>query len=283
MAVTKIIACSDIHIPSFNGIKEKEEVLTNFIDQCKKIVKKEGKNNVRIVVAGDLYNNKNAITSEALISMYWFLSELDKICKTIVFAGNHDFTMSNTDRLDSITPLFEIGDLKNTIYLDKELGYKSGCYIDDNIVWGLYSSFDEFRKPDISIERSKYEEAEEQKTYVGLVHTDVNGAITNTNFVAEHGLDPAVFEGCDFVIAGHIHKRQELKKNGVKIVYCSSIVQKDFGENVTGHGFVLWDVTDPEDYKYEYVDVENKDGGFYYFNIYDIKDIEDDFEEITNL
>ena len=35
--------------------------------------------------------------------------------------------------------------------------------------------------------------------------------------------------------------------------------------------------------KYEYVDVENKDGGFYYFNIYDIKDIEDDFEEITNL
>ena len=60
-------------------------------------------------------------------------------------------------------------------------------------------------------------------------------------------------------------------------------MQKDFGENVTGHGFVLWDITDPDDYKYEYVDVENKEGGFYYFNIYDIKDIEEDFEEITNL
>ena len=46
---------------------------------------------------------------------------------------------------------------------------------------------------------------------------------------------------------------------------------------------MLWDITDPDDYKYEYVDVENKEGGFYYFNIYDIKDIEEDFEEITNL
>ena len=50
MAVTKIIACSDIHIPSFNGIDDKKEVLVNFINQCKEIVKKEGKNNVRIVI-----------------------------------------------------------------------------------------------------------------------------------------------------------------------------------------------------------------------------------------
>ena len=62
MAVTKIIACSDIHIPSFNGIDDKKEVLVNFINQCKNIVKKEGKNNVRIVVAGAWYNNKNART-----------------------------------------------------------------------------------------------------------------------------------------------------------------------------------------------------------------------------
>ena len=279
MAITKIISCADIHIPAFKGIDDKKSVLTNFIDQCKKIVKKEGKNNVRIVVAGDLYNNKTNITSESLICLHWFLSELDKVCKTIVFAGNHDFLMNNMDRVDSITPIFLMSDFKNTIFLDKEFDYKSGCYVDDNVVWCLFSSFDNFNKPNINIERSKYNEAEEQKTYVGLVHADVNGAITNTNFVAEHD----IFEDCDFVIAGHIHKRQELKKNGVKIVYCSSIVQKDFGENVTGHGFVLWDISDHDDYKYEYVDVENKEGGFYKFEIYDIKDIEEDFEEITNL
>ena len=63
MAVTKIIACSDIHIPSFKGIDDKKQVLTNFIDQCKKIVKEEGKNNVRIVVGGDIFNNKTDVTN----------------------------------------------------------------------------------------------------------------------------------------------------------------------------------------------------------------------------
>ena len=283
MAVTKIIAFSDVHIPLYKGIEEKKEVLKNFIKQCKEIVKKEGKDSVRIVCCGDLLNNKTDVTNESIIAVHWFLSELDKICKTIIFAGNHDYLVTNTDRVDSITPIILMSNFKNTIFLDKEFGYKSGCYVDDNIVWCLFSSFDNFAKPNINIERSKFNEAEEQKTYVGLVHADVNGAITNTNFVAEHGLEPDLFEDCDFVIAGHIHKRQEIKKNGVKIVYCSSIVQKDFGENITGHGFALWDVSNPDDYTYEFVEVKNEEGGYYKFSIYDIKDLEEDFEEIENL
>lgn len=39
--VTKIIACSDIHIPSLKGIDELKETLTVFIEKCKKIVKDE--------------------------------------------------------------------------------------------------------------------------------------------------------------------------------------------------------------------------------------------------
>lgn len=281
--INKIIACSDIHVPSLKGIEQLKTVLQRFIDKCKKIVDEEdGPENVRIVVAGDIFDRKLDITNESLLCVDWFFSELDKICKTIVIIGNHDFIMNNTDRVDSLTPLFEIGKYNQVVYLDKELGYQSGIYDDDNVAWCLYSSFAGFNTPDIDVHKVAHEHEEEKQIYVGLIHADVNGAITVTNFVTENGVDPTVFDGCDFVIAGHIHKRQEIKKNGVRIVYCSSVKQKDFGESVSGHGFVLWDIEDPEDIEYKYVDVPNDESGFYRFDITSITDIEQDLEELIN-
>lgn len=282
--VTKIIACSDIHIPSLKGIDELKETLTVFIEKCKKIVKDEdGPENVRIVVAGDIFHNKLAITNESILCAHWFFSELDKICKTFIVIGNHDFLMNNTGRVDSLSPLFEIGSYKQVYFLDKELGLQSGIYKDDNIAWCLYSSFTGFNTPDINVHKEAEKGTDNPaEIYVGVIHGDVNGAITTTNRVTENGLDPGIFDGCDFVIAGHIHKRQEIKKNGVRIVYCSSIRQRDMGESINGHGFVLWDIEDPEDIEYKYVDIPNPNGGFYKFVVNDISDIQNDKEELLN-
>jgi DNA repair exonuclease SbcCD nuclease subunit len=255
-----------------------------FIEKCKKIVKEEdGPENVRIVVAGDIFHNKLAITNESILCANWFFSELDKICKTFIVIGNHDFLMNNIGRVDSLSPLFEIGSYKQVYFIDKELDYKSGIYNDDNIAWCLYSSFTGFNTPDIEVHKEAMKGMENApEIYVGLIHGDVNGAITTTNRVTENGLDPGIFDGCDFVIAGHIHKRQEIKKNGVRIVYCSSIRQRDMGESINGHGFVLWDIEDPEDIEYKYVDIPNPNGGFYKFVINDITDIQNDKEELLN-
>ena len=130
--------------------------------------------------------------------------------------------------------------------------------------------------------KTAHEHEEDKQVYVGLIHADVNGAITVTNYVTENGVDPGVFNGCDFVIAGHIHKRQEIKRDGVRVVYCSSIRQNNFGESISGHGFVLWDIEDPEEIEYKYVDVPNDDGGFIRFDISDFSDIEQDKEELIN-
>ena len=282
--VTKIIACSDIHIPSLKGIDELKETLTVFIDKCKKIVKDEdGPENVRIVVAGDIFHNKLAITNESILCAHWFFSELDKICKTFIVIGNHDFLMNNTGRVDSLSPLFEIGSYKQVYFLDKELGLQSGIYKDDNIAWCLYSSFTGFNTPDINVHKEAEKGTDNPaEIYVGVIHGDVNGAITTTNRVTENGLDPGIFDGCDFVIAGHIHKRQEIKKNGVRIVYCSSIRQRDMGESINGHGFVVWDTEDAEDIEYKYIDIPNPNGGFYKFVVNDISDIQNDKEELLN-
>ena len=279
--ITKIIACGDIHVPSLKGIDQLKEVLQGFINKCKKIVDEEGEDSVRIVVLGDIFDQKIAITNESVLCVDWFFSELDKICKTIVIAGNHDFLMNNMDRVDSLTPIFEVGKYKNVHYLDRELGYRSGIMDDVNVAWCLFSSFDGFTTPDIEVHKVAHSESEPM-VYVGLIHADVNGAITTTNYVTENGVDPGVFEGCDFVMAGHIHKRQEIKKNGVRVVYCSSMKQKDYGESVSGHGFVLWDIEDPEEIEYKYIDVPNPNSGYFRFDISGIEDINNDEEELIN-
>ena len=57
--ITKIIACSDIHVPSLKGIDQLKVSLTNFLDKCKEIVDEEDSpENVRIVVAGDIFDRK---------------------------------------------------------------------------------------------------------------------------------------------------------------------------------------------------------------------------------
>ena len=201
MAIKKIISCADIHFPQLKQLDDLKEILTTFINQCKEIVKKEGADNVRIVIAGDILHNKNAITPESMLAVNWFFTELDKICKTIVIIGNHDFLMNNIGRVDSLTPLFEIGSYKQVVFLDKELEYKSGIYEDDNIAWCLYSSFTGFNTPDIEMHKETCRNKNNIDLYVGLIHGDVNGAITVTNRVTENGLDPSVFNECDFVIA----------------------------------------------------------------------------------
>ena len=277
--VKKIIACADIHFKNLQGIDELKEVLSTFIKQCQNIInKEESSENVRIVVAGDIFDSKISISNESNVAVDWFFKELNKLCKTIVIAGNHDMAMNNMQRIDSLSAIFQIGNYENVIYLDKELNYNSGCYNDDNIVWCLYSSFSGFSSPDIKSHKIQFGE---DKTYVGLIHGEVNGATTPTNHITENSLDGNMFEGCDFVIAGHIHKRQEIKKNGIKIVYCSSITQKNFGETIYDHGFVLWDIED--DPFYTFIDVNNDNGGYYKFKINHIDDIDNDLEELINL
>ena len=52
---------------------------------------------------------------------------------------------------------------------------------------------DGFNPPDVESARTKYGN---ECTYVGLIHADINGAITVTRNVTENGIDPNVFEYC---------------------------------------------------------------------------------------
>ena len=273
--VKKIISISDIHIRNFKRLEETGEVLDKFIKACKRIVSKYDKDEVRIVIAGDLFNNKIEVSNEANVMAGYLIRNLNDIAKTIIISGNHDLLINNKSRLDTLSQLISLIRPDNTIFLDKELQYESGCYVDDNIVWCLYSSFDDFNKPNIEEYKEKYPD----KTYVGLFHGTLNGARNDKSYIMDKGLSPQIFSPLDFAIIGHIHKHQCITINNTKLVYCGSILQQDFGESISGHGYVVWDV---ENKTYKQYDINNSKYGLYHFSIKNIDDIDNDKEALIN-
>lgn len=274
--VKYIIGIGDIHVRNYKRMDETSEFLTKLVDYCQDFVNKHSPEEVRIVIAGDLFDQKITVSNESKIYVSWLLRRLNEITTTYVICGNHDYLMNNVSRMCSLTPVFIMSNFEKCVYLDKELGYASGIYEDENIAFCLYSTFDDFTRPEIEL----YKEQNPDKTLVGLIHADINGACTDVGRVTEKGLNISYFSDLDFVIAGHIHKRQEIKKNDVKIVYCGSLIQQDMGENLSGHGGVIWDV---ENKTWESFDLDRGEYGYFKFIIDDVEDIDNDVEKIINL
>lgn len=274
--VKKIIHIADTHIPNDNKNRPYGEMMDKFITNLENNTMNYNKDELRIVIVGDIFDQKIKATNEAKTMFHNMLNRLNKICKTYLVVGNHDLLQNNMDRMDSINPTFDIdGVYENITYLDKELGFKSGIYVDDNIVWVLYSMYSSFAAPDLLEAREKYP----SHTFVGLYHGDVPGATTDIGRNVENGIDVDLFKDCDCVMAGHIHKYQEIRKNGIPIVYSGSLFQQNAGENTTMHGYVLWDI---EDMEHELVDVDN-DYRIFKFTAESYDDVKNDVERLINL
>jgi len=274
--ITTIYHISDIHIPNDEKNRPYMDMIKQSLAELLKDTKSHNKDEIRIVIAGDIFHNKIKTTNESKKMFHEMLNYLNAIGKTIIIAGNHDMLENNHNRIDSISPTFDIKDVyPNITYADKVLNYKSGYILDDNVIWVLYSIYDKYSKPNIDGIREKYP----NHKVIGLFHGDIAGAVTDTGQMSENGVDTSIFKECDFVLAGHIHKRQEIKKNGVPIVYAGSLFQQNTGENTTGHGFLVWNVNEN---KYTPHEVTNK-YKMYKFKIKSYEDIKEDAEKLLNL
>lgn len=274
--IKKIFAIADIHIPNSEEKVPYHEMLKQAIAEIYKATKDIPDNEFRIIIAGDIFHNKIRISNEASDTFHMMLNYLNAIGKTYIIAGNHDMLENNLDRLDSISPTFGIKDVyPNVVYLDRETEYKSGCYVDDNVIFALYSIFDGFKRP---LDLDETIKDNPSNRVIGLYHGDINGSVTDLGRVSENGLPVTEFEGCNCVIAGHIHKHQELNKNGIPIVYCGSLLQQNSGENIEGHGYIKLNV---DDLSYEQHDVTNN-YKIYHFKINSYDDVNNDVERLIN-
>lgn len=271
-----IIHCADIHIRNFTRMEEYGEQLEKFMEKCEEIASGYEKDEVRILIAGDLFQSKNNISNELIIFSSIFLRKLQEIARVIVISGNHDMVVSNATRTDSLTGLFQTAGFENSQYLDMLLQYHSGCIVDDNVTWALYSIHEEYRKPDME----EMIEQNPNNTVIGLYHGTIVGAELNNGTVMDSGLDGDAFAGCDVVMAGHIHKRQVLNRGNVEIVYPGSLIQQTFGETISEHGFAVWKLEDGE-LSYEFIDIDN-DYGLYDMEVESLEALNKDEEKLIN-
>ncbi len=270
--VKKVIHIADIHIRTIQRhdlYKEQfqkllKEIGSKFLEWADEGI---SHNEIRIVIAGDIAHQKINISNEQLLLTSWFLKELTAYGKVVIIPGNHDFLENNTQRLDSITPVVELLNDDNIVY------YKdSGVYQDDIINWVVYSLYQHNEKPEFKKEEGKF--------YIGLFHGPIQGMSTDLGFQFEDGYDRLNFVDLDLLLCGDIHKRQQFKlPNDGKGIMVGSLIQQNFGETIKHHGYGIYDIENDE---YTFHDLENEQP-FLHFRITDIKDIENEKEELLNL
>ena len=249
MRLKRIYHIADIHIRNIKRHKEFREVFYSMFDE----IQKRGTEDSIIYLAGDIAHAKLEMSPELVSEISWIFTECNKLCPTIVIAGNHDCNMNNSDRLDVLTPIVDALKLPNLTYLKDTQVYGIGDV--DFAVFSIFDNKDNWPKADTLFANKK----------IALFHGPVDNSTTDVGYVvSSRHFTTDIFDGYDLALLGDIHKRQEMTSpSGCKVVYAGSLVQQNFGETLDKHGFLVWDL---DTMTYEEVDIKN-DYGYYTMDI----------------
>ena len=249
MRLKRIYHIADIHIRNIKRHKEFREVFYSMFEE----IKKRGTEDSIIYLAGDIAHAKLEMSPELVSEISWLFTECNKLCPTIVIAGNHDCNMNNSDRLDVLTPIVDALKLPNLTYLKDTQVYGIGDV--DFAVFSIFDNKDNWPKADTIFANKK----------IALFHGPVDNSTTDVGYVvSSRHFTTDIFDGYDLALLGDIHKRQEMTSpSGCKVVYAGSLVQQNFGETLDKHGFLVWDL---DTMTYEEVDIQN-DYGYYTMDI----------------
>jgi DNA repair exonuclease SbcCD ATPase subunit/predicted MPP superfamily phosphohydrolase len=234
---SNVVHIGDIHIRLVQRHAEYLEVFSELYTQIDKTP-----DSTLIVVAGDIFHNKSDLSPESVRIASDFLKNLADRRPTILIAGNHDATLTNRNRLDSLSPIVSALSHPNLYYL-----IDTDSYIIGDVLFHNYSVFDEPENytPYATVP-SIYKN--QVSHTIGLYHGPVDGAITDVGYsISNKNVTIEKFNGLQMVMLGDIHKHQILQQfddinDKPVITYCGSLIQQDHGENLRGHGYLYWDL-----------------------------------------
>jgi DNA repair exonuclease SbcCD ATPase subunit/DNA repair exonuclease SbcCD nuclease subunit len=249
MRLKRIYHIADIHIRNIKRHKEFRQVFYSMFEE----IQKRGTEDSIIYLAGDIAHAKLEMSPELVSEISWLFTECNKLCPTIVIAGNHDCNMNNSDRLDVLTPIVDALKLPNLTYLKDTQVYGIGDV--DFAVFSIFDNKDNWPKANTLFGNKK----------IALFHGPVDNSTTDVGYVvSSRHFTTDIFDGYDLALLGDIHKRQEMiSPSGCKVVYAGSLVQQNFGETLDKHGFLAWDL---DTMTYEEIDIKN-DYGYYTLDV----------------
>ena len=77
--VKKVIHIADLHIRTFRMHDVYGEVFKTFLKEIRELVKDFDRDEVRIVIVGDLVHQKITISNELITMVTWLLQKLEKV------------------------------------------------------------------------------------------------------------------------------------------------------------------------------------------------------------
>lgn len=255
----KIVHYSDIHIRNFKYFDEYRQTFKNFIESVRSI-----KPDI-IVNTADTFHTKTQTSPEAYILAKEFLAEVSSIAPHYIILGNHDCIQAEPDRLSSMDVIFP--DIHNLHFLKSSGIYK----IDDCANFVVYSIADKKFPNKADIDQSKLN--------IGLYHGVISGCRINNSVTLVSDVGPEIFDGCDYVMLGDIHRVQKVDSDG-RMYYAGSLIQQDFGED-PDKGFLLWTINGKNSHSVDFVGVDSPQK-FYTFRINDTN-IGHAFDEIKKI
>lgn len=250
--VSEIIHISDIHI----RLNTRHDEYRSVFSKLYKEIESSDKNSI-IINTGDTLHAKITLSPEAVQLVTEFFTNLAKLRPLIVIPGNHDTLLNAKSRLDSITPIVEAMDSDNIYYLKKSKLYAYGDLLINNM-----SVFD---LPDKYINCSDIPETikRQYNKTIAVYHGVVNGSKTPLGETLSNALMPlSMFSGVNYALLGDIHLPQTYSIDNTLIRYAGTVVQQNFGEPLTGHGYSKWNLSEKDlDKVVTHVEIPN-DFGF---------------------
>jgi len=238
--IDKIFHVSDIHIRTLKRHTEYREVFQNMFNY----INSHSTKNSIAVVTGDIVHSKLDMSPELIQMLVDFFNGF--AIPTIVILGNHDMNLNNMHRIDAVSPILDVINNPNIIFIKD-----NGLFEFGGITWN-HMAVD--KTPDEYVRAKDFDAPYKIALHHGAVNTaktDIGYQISNEHVTVE------MFTGHDITLLGDIHKPAQFLDAAQTIAYPGSLIQQNHGEALD-HGILVWDVENrradfaeiPNDYGY---------------------------------
>ena len=243
----KIIHISDIHIRTLKRHREYREVFKTMHNEIERLTTP----GTIVVLTGDIVHSKLDMSPELVQILVEFFNAFT--IPTVVILGNHDMNLNNMHRIDAISPVLDVIQNPNIIFIKENGLFELGGVVFNHMAVDVapveYIRADQFNAPyKIALHHGA----------VNTAKTDIGYQITNENVTTE------LFDGHDITLLGDIHKPAQFLNDKKTIAYPGSLIQQNHGEALD-HGMLVWDLKTSSaefvqihnDYGYVTIEVED--------------------------
>ena len=243
----KIIHISDIHIRTLKRHREYREVFKTMHNEIERLTTP----GTIVVLTGDIVHSKLDMSPELVQILVEFFNAF--AIPTVVILGNHDMNLNNMHRIDAISPVLDVIQNPNIIFIKENGLFELGGVVFNHMAVDVapveYIRADQFNAPyKIALHHGA----------VNTAKTDIGYQITNENVTTE------LFDGHDITLLGDIHKPAQFLNDKKTIAYPGSLIQQNHGEALD-HGMLVWDLKTSSaefiqihnDYGYVTIEVED--------------------------